>query len=44
MSEFVKVYMSEVEGPGRRGRLPLRWKYKVKEYVRERGECRVRGS
>ena len=31
--EFVKVYMSKVEGPGRKGRPPLRWSDKVKEYM-----------
>ena len=33
---------SEVEGPGRRGRPPLRWRDKVKEYMTERGDCGVR--
>ncbi len=40
--EFVKkVYMSSAEGTNRRGRPPVRWKDRVKEYVRERG---VRGN
>ncbi len=37
--EFVKVYLSSVEGPNRRGR-PLGWEDRV-EYVSERG---VRGN
>ncbi len=39
--EFVKVYLSSVEGTNRRGRPLGRWKDRVKEYVSERG---VRGS
>ncbi len=35
--EFVKVYLSSVEGTNRRGRLLVRWKDRVKEYVSERG-------
>ncbi len=36
--EFVKkVYMSEVEGPNRRGRTLERWKDRVKEYMSQRG-------
>ncbi len=35
--EFVKRgYVSEIEGPCRRGRLLGRWKDKVKEYMCER--------
>ncbi len=35
--EFVKkVYMSSVEGTNRRGRPLVRWKDRVKEYVKER--------
>ncbi len=34
--EFVKVYLSNVEGPNRRGRPLGRWEGKVKEYVSER--------
>ena len=37
------TYVSEVEGPDRRGSPPLRWRDKVKEYVRKRGECGMRG-
>ncbi len=39
--EFVKVYLSSVEGPNRRGRPLGRWEDRVKEYVSERG---VRGN
>ncbi len=39
--EFVKVYLSSVEGPNRRGRPLGRWEDWVKEYVSERG---VRGN
>ncbi len=39
--EFVKVYLSSVEGPNRRGRPLGRWGDRVKEYVSERG---VRGN
>ncbi len=38
-----KVYVSEIEGPGRRGRPPGRRKDKVKEYMRERGATRGGG-
>ncbi len=38
--EFVKVYLSSVEGPNRKGRPLGRWEDGVKEYVSERG---VRG-
>ena len=42
--EFVKkVYMSELEGTGRRGRPLGRWKDRVKEYLNERGVRGVRG-
>ena len=35
--EFVKtVYVSETESPRRRGRLVVRWKDKVKEYMHQR--------
>ena len=35
--EFVKkVYVSETEGPWRRGRPVVRWKDRVKEYMHER--------
>ena len=40
--EFVKkMHLSSVEGTNRRGRSPLRWEDRVKEYVSERG---VRGN
>ncbi len=39
--EFIKVYLSSVEGFSRRGRPLGRWEDKVKEYVSERG---VRGN
>ncbi len=39
--EFVKVYLSNVEGKNRTGRPLLRWEDRVKEYVSERG---VRGK
>ena len=36
--EFVKkMHLSSVEGTNRRGRSPLRWEDRVKEYVSERG-------
>ncbi len=35
--EFVKVYVSSVEGPNRRERPLGRWKDRVKEYVSEGG-------
>ncbi len=42
--EFVKkVYLSELEGPGRKGRPPGRWKDRVKEYMSERGATRGGG-
>ncbi len=39
--EFVKMYLSSVEGPCRRGRPLRRWEDRVKEYMSERG---VRGN
>ncbi len=39
--EFVKVYLSSVEGPNRRERPLGRWEDRVKKYVNERG---VRGN
>ncbi len=38
MKSFLKEkgYVSEIEGPSRRGRLLGRWKDKVKEYMCER--------
>ncbi len=39
--EFVKnVYVSEIEGPSRRGRPLGRWKDRVKEYISEK-KCYV---
>ncbi len=39
--EFVKkVYMSESVSPNSRGRLPGRWRDRVKEYMCERGATR----
>ncbi len=35
--EFVKVYLSSVEGTNRRGKRFGRWEDRVKEYVSERG-------
>ncbi len=35
--EIVKVYLSSVKDPNRRGRPLGRWKDKVKEYVSEMG-------
>ena len=36
--EFVnKVYVSETEGPRRRGKPVLRWKDRIKEYIHELG-------
>ncbi len=39
--EFVKVYLSSVEGTNNKGRPLVRWENRVKEYVSERG---VRGN
>ncbi len=39
--EFVKVYLSSVEGTKRRGRPLGRWEDRAREYVSERG---VRGG
>ncbi len=36
-----RVYMSEIEG-GVRGRPPAKWRDRVQEYVRERGEGSLR--
>ncbi len=32
-----RVYVSEIEGGNVRGRPPVKWRYRVQEYVRERG-------
>ncbi len=43
--EFVKkVYVKEIEGPSRRGRLHGRWKDSIKEYTSERGATRGGGA
>ncbi len=42
--EFVKnVYVSEIEGPGRRGRPLRRWKNRVKQYMSETGATKGGG-
>ncbi len=33
-----RVYVSEIEGGTVRGRPPVKWRDRVQEYVRERGE------
>ncbi len=33
-----RVYVSEIEGGNVRGRPPVKWRHRVHEYVRERGE------
>ncbi len=37
-----RVYVSEIEGGSARGRPPVKWRDKVQEYVRERGEGSLR--
>ncbi len=37
-----RVYMSETEGRNVRGRPPVKWRDRVQEYVRERGEGSLR--
>ncbi len=37
-----RVYMSEIEGGNVRGRHPVKWRDRVQEYVRERGEGSLR--
>ncbi len=37
-----RVYGSEIEGGNVRGRPPVKWRDRVQEYVRERGERSVR--
>ncbi len=37
-----RVYMSEIEGGNVRGRSPVKWRDRVQEYVRERGERSLR--
>ncbi len=38
-----KVYVSEIVGPNSRGRPPVRWRDRVKEYMCERGATRGGG-
>ena len=43
-SEFTKrVYESEIDGIGVRGRPPVRWENRVEEYMRERNQGRMQG-
>ncbi len=37
-----RVYVSEIEGGNVRGRLPVNWRDRVQEYVREKGEGSLR--
>ncbi len=37
-----RVYVSEIVGGNVRGRPPVKWRDKVQEYVRERGEASLR--
>ncbi len=37
-----RVYVSEIEGGNTRRRPPVKWKDRVQEYVRERGERSLR--
>ncbi len=37
-----RVYMSEIAGGNVRGRPPVKWRDRVQEYVRERGEGSLR--
>ncbi len=37
-----RVYVSEIEGGNIRGRPPVKWRDRVQEYVRERGEGSLR--
>ncbi len=37
MRNFLKVYLSSVEGTNRKGRLLGRWEDRVREYVSGRG-------
>ncbi len=38
----MRVYMSEIEGENVRGRPAVKWRDRVQEYVRERGEGSLR--
>ncbi len=37
-----RVYVSEIEGGSVRGRPPVKWRDRVQEYVREKGERSLR--
>ncbi len=37
-----RVYVNEIEGGNVRGRPPVKWRDRVQEYVRERGERSLR--
>ncbi len=37
-----RVYVSEIDGASVRGRPPVKWRDRVQEYVRERGEGSLR--
>ncbi len=37
-----RVYVGEIEGGNVRGRPPVKWRDRVQEYVRERGEGSLR--
>ncbi len=37
-----RVYVSEIEGENVRGRPPVKWRDRVQEYVKERGEGSLR--
>ncbi len=37
-----KVYMNEIDGGNVRGRPPVKWRDRVQEYVREKGEGSLR--
>ncbi len=37
-----RVYVSQIEGGNVRERLPVKWRDRVQEYVRERGEGSLR--
>ncbi len=37
-----RVYVSEIEGGNARGQPPVKWRDRVQEYVRERGERSLR--
>ena len=38
MKSVKKMYVSEIEGPKRRGRPVVRWKARIKENMHDRGE------